>query len=158
MHEQRVDHPQVDEDDRYRPPRRERDEDEVDHDRKARNEDSQQARPGRSRKDSETGREPDDSTDQVDPSPGSGARRDPIALILEVGRTSDDASEAFHHPEEAADDEQCSGEACSPDSAPADLLTQRTFSFGFQWPTSDKDAASEGRGLPSTRSKRRVRR
>src|SRR5829696_7549022 len=32
-------------------------------------------------KDPETGREPDDSTDQVDPSPGSGARRDPIALI-----------------------------------------------------------------------------
>jgi hypothetical protein len=38
------------------------------------------------------------------------------------------------------------------------LLTQCTFSFGFRWATSDKYAASEGRGLPSTRSKRRVRR
>src|SRR5215212_2379186 len=72
MHEQRVDHPQVDKDDRYRPPRLERDEHEVDHDRKARNEDAQQTRPGRSGKHAETGREPDDSTDQVDPSPGSG--------------------------------------------------------------------------------------
>src|SRR5215203_4713840 len=92
MHEQRVDHPQVDEDDRYCPPWGERDEGEVDHDRKARSEDAQQTRPGRSGKESETDREPDDSTDQVDPSPSSGARRNPIDLILQIGHTSDDAS------------------------------------------------------------------
>jgi hypothetical protein len=89
------------------PPGLERNEREVHEHRDGGDQDPQPARPRRSRKDTETGRETDYATDQVYPSPGTGAGSGPVVRALDVGGGSlDDASEAPQPPEISTDDEQ----------------------------------------------------
>ena len=58
-------------------------------------EDPEQARPGRSGKDTETGCHTDDAADQMDPAPGAGARRDQGVSTFDIGTSVNDAGKAL---------------------------------------------------------------
>src|SRR5678815_5257379 len=89
------DDPQIDQDDGERPPRLDRDEQEVRQGLKADDGDTQPPGPRGPGEDSESGGGDDESDDQQYPSPGRCAGVDPVALRLDVETALRDQGQAL---------------------------------------------------------------